>query len=230
MGARHSIPQIQQEPLPGGPIGAGGGRDQLAPTPYQLPRLARPEGCCDMSCDCLSKYHGRASRDALRAWSGWASTVIHGPRYEPDYGPRYEQDYGPRYASGRRAALRAGPPGRATRRAAGPRYASGRRAALHAGPPGRATRRAAGLRYAPDRGPRCTPDQLQRHRTAGPSDQRTEDADTYQWTSRPRAPGVYSRIHVPYAGTTLGGRTRTAGVYYTPLDRTTRAASSACTC
>jgi hypothetical protein len=205
MGARNSIPQIQQEPLPGGPIGAGGGRDQLAPTPYQLPRLARPEGCCDMSCDCLSKYHGRASRDALRGWSGWASTVIHGPRYEPDYGPRYEQDYGPRYASGRRAALRVGPPSRATRRAAGPRYAS-------------------------DRRPRCTPDQLQRHCTAGPSDQRTEDADTYQWTSRPRAPGVYSRIHVPYAGTTLGGRTRTAGVYYTPLDRTTRAASSACTC
>ena len=62
-----------------------------------------------MSCDCLSKYHGRASRDALRVWSGWASTVIHGPRYEPDYGPRYEPD--------RRAALRAGP-----------------RAALHAGP------------------------------------------------------------------------------------------------
>ena len=116
-GTRTSILQIQQEPLPGGPIGAGGGRDQLAPTPYQLPRLARPEGCCDMSCDCLSKYHGRASRDALRVWSGWASTVIHGPRYEPDYGPRYEPDYGPRYAPGRRAALRAGP-----------------RAALHAGP------------------------------------------------------------------------------------------------
>ena len=69
-----------------------------------------------MSCDCLSKY--RVSRDALRVWSGWASTVIHGPRYEPDYGPRYEPDYGPRYASGRRAALRAGP-----------------RATPHAGPP-----------------------------------------------------------------------------------------------
>ena len=151
-GTRTSILQIQQEPLPGGPIGAGGGRDQLAPTPYQLPRLARPEGCCDMSCDCLSKYHGRASRDALRVWSGWASTVIHGPRYEPDYGPRYRDE--------------------------------------------------------PDYGPRCTPDQLQRLRAAGPSDQRTDDADTYQWTSRTRAPGVYSRIHVPYAGTTLGGRTR----------------------
>ena len=100
-GTRTSILQIQQEPLPGGPIGAGGGRDQIAPTPYQLPRLARPEGCSDMSCDCLSKYHGRASRDALRVWSGWASTVIHGPRYEPDYGPRH--------ASGRRAAPHAGP-------------------------------------------------------------------------------------------------------------------------
>jgi hypothetical protein len=128
-----------------------------------------------MSCDCLSKYHGRASRDALRVWSGWASTVIHGPRYEPDYGPRYAPD--------RRATPRVGPPGSATRRAAGPRC-------------------------APGRGPRCTPDQLQRLRAAGPSDQRTDDADTYQWTSRTRAPGVYSRIHVPYAGTTLGGRTR----------------------
>ena len=74
-----------------------------------------------MSCDLLSKYHGRASRDALRVWSGpsgWASTVIHGPRYEPDYGPRYEPDYGPRYepdygpcyALGRRATPRVGPP------------------------------------------------------------------------------------------------------------------------
>ena len=136
-----------------------------------------------MSCDCLSKYHGRASRDALRVWSGWASTVIHGPRYEPDYGPRYEPDYGPRYEPDY-----------------GPHYASGRRAALRVGPPGRAARRAAG--------PRSTQDQLQRHSAAGPSDQRTDDADTYQWTSRTRAPGVYSRIHVPYAGTTLGGRTR----------------------
>ena len=120
-----------------------------------------------MSCNCLIKYHGRASRDALRGWSGWASTVIHGPRYEPDYGPRYEPDYGPCYAPGRRATLRVGPPGRATRRAAG-------------------------QRHAPGRGPRRTPDQLQCHRAAGPSDQRTDDADTYQWTSRTRAPGVYS--------------------------------------
>ncbi len=30
-------------------------------------------------------------------WSGWASTMIHGPRYEQDYGQRYEQDYGQRY-------------------------------------------------------------------------------------------------------------------------------------
>ena len=80
-GTRTSILQIQQEPLPGGPIGAGGGRDQLAPTPYQLPRLARPEGCCDMSCDCLSKYHGRASRDALLSWSGW--TVLLQVRLPP---------------------------------------------------------------------------------------------------------------------------------------------------
>ena len=97
------------------------------------------------------------------------------------------------------AALRAGL--RAALRA-------GLRAALRTGPPGHATRRAAGQCYAPGRGPRRTPDQLQRLRAAGPSDQRTDDADTYQWTSRTRAPGVYSRIHVPYAGTTLGGRTR----------------------
>ena len=92
-------------------------------TPYRLrwsagrPRRADAR-CCDMPCDCISKYHGRASRDALRVWSGWASTVIHGPRHEPDYGPCY--------VPGRRATLRVGPPGRATHRAAGPRYAPGR--------------------------------------------------------------------------------------------------------
>ncbi len=37
------------------------------------------------------------SRDALQAWSGWASSVIHGPRLEPDHGPRYyKPDRGPR--------------------------------------------------------------------------------------------------------------------------------------
>ncbi len=61
-----------------------------------------------MSCDCLIKYHGRASQVALRAWSGWASTMIHGPRYKPDYGPCYAPD--------RQTALRVGLPGRATRR------------------------------------------------------------------------------------------------------------------
>ena len=29
--------------------------------------------------------------------------------------------------------------------------------------------------------------------TAGPSSRRTDDVDTYQWTSRPRASGAYSR-------------------------------------
>ena len=82
------------------------------------------------------------------------------------------------------------------------------RAVLRVGPPGRATRPAAEPHHAPGHAPRRTQDQLQRLRAAGPSDQRTDDADTYQWTSRTRAPGVYSRIHVPYAGTTLGGRTR----------------------
>jgi hypothetical protein len=33
------------------PISAGGGRDQLAQAPYRLLRLARLEGCCDMSLD-----------------------------------------------------------------------------------------------------------------------------------------------------------------------------------
>jgi hypothetical protein len=80
-------------------------------------------------CDCLSKYYGRASRDALRGWSCPASTVIHGPRYEPDYGPRYEPDYGPRHASGSRTTPRVRQQGRATHRAAGPRYVQGCRAA-----------------------------------------------------------------------------------------------------
>ena len=132
---------------------------------HRAPSWSRaPPFCCDMSCDCLSKYHGRASRDALRVWSGWASTVIHGPRYEPDNGPPYKPDFRPCYALGRRATPRAGPPGRAARRT---NYSATAR-----------------------------------------SDQRTDDADTYQWASRTRTPGVYSRIHVPYAGTTLGGRTR----------------------
>ncbi len=62
-----------------------------------------------MSTDCLCEYHGRASRDTLRVWSGWASTVIHWLHYEPDLGQRYapgrgprdELDLGPRYALGR---------------------------------------------------------------------------------------------------------------------------------
>ena len=38
------------------------------------------------------------------------------------------------------------------------------------------------------------PDGLQvRHRAAGPSGRRTDDADTHGWTSRPRAPGACSR-------------------------------------
>jgi hypothetical protein len=92
-------------------------RLQLYPIPVvYIRRRAGEESSswCDMSCDYLSKYHRPASRDALRDWSGWASTVIHGPRGEPDHGPSH--------ASGSRAALRtaAGPcfACRATRRAA----------------------------------------------------------------------------------------------------------------
>jgi hypothetical protein len=40
-------------------------------------------------------------------------------------------------------------------------------------------------------------DQPQRHRAAGPSGQWTDGADTYQWTSRPRAPGARSWSHEP---------------------------------
>jgi hypothetical protein len=69
--------------------------------------------------------------------------------------------------AGLRTALSVGPPNHATRRAAGP--------------PGRATHWAAGPRNASGRGPRRTPDQLQRPRSrpTGPSDQRTDDAETY---------------------------------------------------
>jgi hypothetical protein len=78
----------------------------------------------------LSKYHGRASRDTVRAWSCWAATMIHGLHYEQDYGQCYEPDYGQHRASGSWQC--------------------------------------------------CTLDQLQLHSAAGPSDQRTEDTDTYQ--------------------------------------------------
>ncbi len=62
-----------------------------------------------MSTDCLCEYHGRVSRDILRVWSCWASTVIHGQcykqglgqHYTQDRGQRYEQDYWQRYAPGR---------------------------------------------------------------------------------------------------------------------------------
>ncbi len=50
-----------------------------------------------MSTECLCEYHGRTSPEILRVWSGWASTVIHGQRYEPDLGPCYAPGRGPRY-------------------------------------------------------------------------------------------------------------------------------------
>jgi hypothetical protein len=86
--------------------------------------------------------------------------------------------------------------------------------------PGRATRQVAWQHYAQGRGPRCTPNQLQCHRAAGPSDQQTDDADTCQSSLRPSTPGVCSLIHEENAETTLEDRTRSAGVYYTPLDQT----------
>ncbi len=69
-----------------------------------------------MPSDCFNKYHGRASRDALRAWSGWASTVMYGQATSTqNYGPRYASGSRATYATGRRAALRVGPTGRAAR-------------------------------------------------------------------------------------------------------------------
>jgi hypothetical protein len=44
-----------------------------------------------------STMDGPTARDALRAWSGWASSVINWPRHKPDHGPRsYKPDQGPR--------------------------------------------------------------------------------------------------------------------------------------
>jgi hypothetical protein len=54
---------------------------------------------------CLCEYHGRASRDTLRVWNGWASTVIHGPRYESDLGLRYAPGRRPRDELAIRAGL-----------------------------------------------------------------------------------------------------------------------------
>ena len=42
---------------PDGPVSAGGGNDQPATRPMELPRLARPEGCLDHS---LSPLCGKA--------------------------------------------------------------------------------------------------------------------------------------------------------------------------
>ena len=43
---------------------------------------------------------------------GWASTVIRGPRYEPDHGPRYAPGRGTHYNAGARDPVF---PGRITR-------------------------------------------------------------------------------------------------------------------
>ncbi len=66
----------------------------------ELPRQWLPDGICILSLQSTHRYHddgthyagpgfsvkhlGRASRDALRAQSGWASPVMHGPENEPD--------------------------------------------------------------------------------------------------------------------------------------------------
>ena len=65
------------------------------------------------SIDCLYTYRGRASlgRDALRAWSGWASLEIHGPRHKSDHGLRYyKPDHGPHYKLNRQLRHRAAGP------------------------------------------------------------------------------------------------------------------------
>ena len=152
---RTSILQIHQEPLPGGPTGAGGGRVAACADTVSAAPTSPPGGV-------LSHVY----RLPLRVpWTG-----------QPGHTTGLERlgFYGDTLAAlraGPRAALRAGP--RAARRA-------GPRAALRAGP------QAAQLS-----------DQPQRHRAAGPSGQWTDGADTYQWTSRPRAPGARSWSHEP---------------------------------
>ena len=144
---RTSILQIHQEPLPGGPTGAGGGRVAACADTVSAAPTSPPGGV-------LSHVY----RLPLRVpWTG-----------QPGHTTGLERlgFYGDTLA-----ALRAGP-----------------RAALRAGP--RAARRA---------GPQAAQlsDQPQRHRAAGPSGQWTDGADTYQWTSRPRAPGARSWSHEP---------------------------------
>ena len=64
---------------------------------------------------------------------------------------------------------------------------------------------------------------------SGWASQWTDGADTYQWTSRPRAPGARSRTPGVMSRCCWDRtRTRPTGVY-TPLDRTTRTALPACT-
>ena len=136
---RSSILQIHQEPLPGGPTGAGGGRVAACAGTVSAAPTSPPGGV-------LSQVY----RLPLRVpWTG-----------QPGHTTGLERlgFYGDTLA-----ALRAGP-----------------RAALRAGP------QAAQLS-----------DQPQRHRAAGPSGQWTDGADTYQWTSRPRAPGARSWSHEP---------------------------------
>ena len=124
--------------------------------------------------------------------------------------------------AGLRAVLRTGPLGHATRRAAGPCYASGRRAALRVGPPGRATRRAAG------RAARRT-----NYSATAPLDLRTNGRTTPIHTNGHRGPAPLEST-AGFMYRTLGLRSGAglghAGVYYTQLDRTARAASSASTC
>ena len=144
---RTSILQKHQEPLPGGPTGAGGGRVAACADTVSAAPTSPPGGV-------LSHVY----RLPLRVpWTG-----------QPGHTTGLERlgFYGDTLA-----ALRAGP-----------------RAALRAGP--RAARRA---------GPQAAQlsDQPQRHRAAGPSGQWTDGADTYQWTSRPRAPGARSWSHEP---------------------------------
>ncbi len=165
-----------------------------------------------MSTDCLCEYHGRASRDTLRVWSGWASTVIRGPRYEPDLGPRYtpdrgqryEPDYGPRYAPGR---------GPRYEPDYGPRYVPGcgPRSALGCGP-----------RYVPGCGPHNCRTNLSATapldlRVSGPTAQIHINGHRGPVPLEPAA-GVMSRRYWDHRT-----RTRPTGVY-TPLDRTTRTA------
>ena len=68
---------------------------------YLLPRLARQEGCDDMSLTVSSStidgpagtQYGSGAAGLLRGYTGRASSRTMGRYYKPDHGPHYEPDH-----------------------------------------------------------------------------------------------------------------------------------------